>query len=42
MSTGEVARHLRNHGSDRARKAALLAPIPPFTLKTPDNLEGID
>ncbi len=42
MGTGEVARYLSNHGSERVSKAALLAPIPPFLLKTPDNPEGVD
>jgi non-heme chloroperoxidase len=42
MGTGEVTRYLSNHGSERVGKAALLAPIPPFLLKTPDNPEGVD
>ena len=42
MGTGEVTRYLGTYGSRRVRKAALLAAIPPFLLKTPDNPEGID
>lgn len=42
MGTGEVTRYLSNHGSERVGKAALLAPIPPFLLKTPDNPVGVD
>jgi len=42
MGTGEVAHYLGTHGSARVRKAALLAPIPPYLLKTADNPEGVD
>lgn len=42
MGTGEVTRYLSNHGSERVSKAALLAPIPPFLLKTPNNPAGVD
>jgi non-heme chloroperoxidase len=42
MGTGEVIRYLGSYGSARVRKAALLAPIPPFLLKTADNPEGVD
>ncbi|WP_331082479.1 alpha/beta hydrolase [Actinophytocola sp.] len=42
MGTGEVTRYLGTHGSARVRKAVLLAPIPPFLLKTDDNPEGVD
>lgn len=42
MGTGEVTRYLSNHGSERVSKAALLAPIPPFLLKTPGNPAGVD
>jgi len=37
MGTGEVTRYLGTYGSDRVRKAVLLAPIPPFLLATEDN-----
>jgi non-heme chloroperoxidase len=42
MGTGEVIRYLSRYGSRRVRKAALLAPVPPFLLKTDDNPEGVD
>lgn len=41
MGTGEVTRYLSRHGSDRVRAAVLLAPIPPFLLKTDDNPDGV-
>jgi non-heme chloroperoxidase len=42
MGTGEVTRYLGTYGSERISKAVLLAPIPPFLLKTDDNPEGVD
>jgi non-heme chloroperoxidase len=42
MGTGEVIRYLSDHGSERVSKAVLLAPVPPFLLKTPENHEGVD
>jgi pimeloyl-ACP methyl ester carboxylesterase len=42
MGGGEVARYLGTHGSERVGKAAFLASIPPFLLKTPDNPAGVD
>lgn len=42
MGTGEIARYLGTHGSARVRSAVLLAPIPPFLLRTDDNPRGID
>jgi non-heme chloroperoxidase len=42
MGTGEVARYLGAHGSDRVEKAAMFGAIPPFLLKTDDNPEGVD
>lgn len=42
MGGGEVARYLGRYGSERVRKAAFLAAIPPFLLKTPDNPAGVD
>jgi pimeloyl-ACP methyl ester carboxylesterase len=42
MGGGEVARYLGTHGSERIRKAAFLAAIPPFLLKTSDNPGGVD
>jgi non-heme chloroperoxidase len=42
MGTGEVARYLAAHGSERVRAAVLVAPLLPFLLKTEDSPEGID
>lgn len=42
MGGGEVARYLGAYGSSRIRKAAFLAAIPPFLLKTQDNPSGVD
>jgi pimeloyl-ACP methyl ester carboxylesterase len=42
MGGGEVARYLGVHGSERVRKGAFLAAIPPFLLKTPDNPSGVN
>lgn len=42
MGGGEVARYLGSYGSERIRKAAFLASIPPFLLKTSDNPGGVD
>jgi non-heme chloroperoxidase len=42
MGTGEVTRYLAVHGSGRVKAAVLIAPLPPFLLKTRDSPEGID
>jgi non-heme chloroperoxidase len=42
MGTGEVTRYLGTYGSERISKAVLLAPIPPYLLKTDDNPAGVD
>ena len=42
MGGGEVARYLGKYGSERVKKAAFIAAIPPFLLKTPDNPAGVD
>jgi len=42
MGTGEVTRYLGTYGSARVKKAALLASVPPFLLKTDDNPGGVD
>jgi len=42
MGTGEVTRYLGKYGSQRVSKAVLMAPVPPFLLKTDDNPEGVD
>jgi non-heme chloroperoxidase len=41
MGTGEVARYLGNFGSARIAKAAFLASLEPFLLKTDDNPTGV-
>ncbi|WP_338421898.1 alpha/beta hydrolase [Nostoc flagelliforme] len=41
MGTGEVTRYL-GYGSERVSKAVLMAPVPPFLLKTDDNPEGVE
>ena len=41
MGTGEVARFLGRYGSERISKAAFLAPVPPFMLRTSDNPTGV-
>ena len=42
MGGGEVARYLGTYGSNLVSKAAFLAAIPPFLLKTTDNPAGMD
>lgn len=42
MGGGEVARYLGRYGSGRVRRAMLIAAVPPFLLKTPDNPHGVD
>jgi non-heme chloroperoxidase len=42
MGTGEVTRYLAIHGSARVKAAVLIAPLPPFLLKTRDSPDGID
>jgi len=42
MGTGEVTRYLAVHGAGRVSAAVLVAPLPPFLLKTNDNPRGID
>jgi pimeloyl-ACP methyl ester carboxylesterase len=41
MGTGEVARYLGTYGSARVAKAAFLASLGPFLLRTDDNPEGL-
>jgi non-heme chloroperoxidase len=41
MGSGEVARYLGTHGSDRVAKAAFLASLQPFLLRTDDNPTGV-
>ena len=42
MGTGEVGRYLGTYGSGRIAKAAFLASLEPFLLKTEDNPAGVD
>lgn len=42
MGGGEVARYLARYGTDRVTKAALIAAVTPFMLKTPGNPGGAD
>ncbi|KUL63311.1 alpha/beta fold hydrolase [Streptomyces sp. NRRL S-1521] len=42
MGTGEVGRYLGTYGSARIARAAFLASLEPFLLKTDDNSEGVD
>ena len=42
MGGGEVARYLGRHGAGRVKKAAFIAAITPFLLKTAENATGVD
>jgi len=42
MGGGEVARYIFTFGSRRVRNVAFISAIPPFLLKTEDNLAGVD
>jgi non-heme chloroperoxidase len=42
MGGGEVARYLAKYGTERVKKAAFLAAVPPYLLKTPDNASSVD
>ncbi|MFF3249406.1 alpha/beta fold hydrolase [Streptomyces sp. NPDC002870] len=42
MGTGEVGRYLGTYGSARVAKAAFLAGLEPYLLKTDDNPTGVD
>jgi non-heme chloroperoxidase len=42
MGGGEVARYIARYGTQRVAKAALLASVTPFLLKTSDNPGGVD
>ncbi|NUS36403.1 MAG: alpha/beta hydrolase [Pseudarthrobacter sp.] len=41
MGTGEIGRYLGTYGSARVARAAFLASLEPFLLKTDDNPEGV-
>jgi non-heme chloroperoxidase len=42
MGGGEVARYLGKYGSKGVSKAVIISGVPPYLLKTADNLEGVD
>jgi len=42
MGTGEIARYLGKHGSERVKKAVFIGSVPPYLLKTADNPDGMD
>ncbi|WP_398469811.1 alpha/beta fold hydrolase [Tardiphaga sp.] len=42
MGGGEIARYLSRHGATRVAKAALVASVVPFLLKSNDNPDGVD
>lgn len=42
MGGGEVARYLGRYGSGKVRRAALVASVVPFMLKTDDNPHGVE
>jgi pimeloyl-ACP methyl ester carboxylesterase len=42
MGGGEVARYMSRHNGANASKAALIASVVPYMLKTPDNPNGVD
>ncbi len=41
MGGGEIARYLGTYGSDRVRRATIIAGIPPYLLKTADTPQGV-
>ncbi|HVB88160.1 MAG TPA: alpha/beta hydrolase [Candidatus Dormibacteraeota bacterium] len=42
MGGGEVARYAGKYGTKGMSKAVIISGVPPYLLKTPDNLEGVD
>lgn len=42
MGGGEIARYFGKYGSKGVSKAVFMGAVPPFLLKTADNLEGVD
>jgi non-heme chloroperoxidase len=42
MGGGEIARYIGKYGSAGVRKASIIAGIPPYLLKAPDNPDGAD
>lgn len=41
MGTGEVARYLSRYGAERIAKAVFIAPIPPISVQSDENPEGV-
>jgi non-heme chloroperoxidase len=42
MGAGDIVHYLAMYGSERVARAVLIAPTPPYLLKTADNPDGID
>lgn len=42
MGGGEVARYIGTFGSKKVSKAVFISSVPPFLLKSSDNLEGVE
>jgi non-heme chloroperoxidase len=42
LGAGDIVHYLATYGSRRVERAVLIAPIPPFLLKTAENPEGVD
>jgi non-heme chloroperoxidase len=42
MGGGEIARYLGKYGSKGVSRAVIIGGVPPFLLKTDDNLEGVN
>ena len=42
MGTGEIARYLGTYGSGRVTKAVMIGSLPPFLLRTDENVQGVD
>jgi non-heme chloroperoxidase len=41
MGGGEVVRYIGTYGSERVRRAAIVAGVPPYLLKTPETSAGV-
>jgi non-heme chloroperoxidase len=42
LGAGDIVRYLATYGTARVARVALIAPTPPFLLKTADNTAGVD
>jgi non-heme chloroperoxidase len=42
LGTGDIVHYLAAYGSERVERVVLIAPIPPFLLKTAENPKGVD